>query len=93
MRSAKRSRPSSRTFAQRDRWSLDWSWGFTASDANPASVSAINRFRLPCLLARLIGEIEAHEGVTISKSRLTKVAAQKQLRWRRPRHTLKGHQD
>ena len=43
-------------------------------------------------LTRLIGEIKAREGVTISRSRLSKVLAEK-FRWRRPRHTLKGRQD
>jgi Winged helix-turn helix len=43
-------------------------------------------------LTRLIGEIEAREGVTISKSRLSKLL-RKKFRWRRPRHTLKGRQD
>jgi len=42
-------------------------------------------------LARLIGEIKAREGVTISKSRLSKVLREKI--WRRPRHSLKGRQD
>jgi hypothetical protein len=43
-------------------------------------------------LARRIVEIEAREGVIISKSRLSKVLREK-IRWRRRRHSLKGRQD
>ncbi len=42
-------------------------------------------------ISRLRAEIEAREGVRISRSQLSK-ALQKKLRWRRPRHTLKGRQ-
>lgn len=43
-------------------------------------------------IARLITEIEAHEGVRIGKSQLSE-ALRKNFRWRRPRHTLKGRQN
>jgi DDE superfamily endonuclease len=39
-------------------------------------------------IARLRAEIEAREGVRISRSQLSK--ALRKFRWRRPRHTLKG---
>ena len=42
-------------------------------------------------IARLRTEIEAREGVRISRSQLSK-ACEKNFRWRRPRHTLKGRQ-
>ena len=42
-------------------------------------------------IARLRAEIEAREGVRISRSQLSKVL-RKKFRWRRPRHTLKGRQ-
>ena len=42
-------------------------------------------------IPRLRVEIEAREGVRISRSRLSK-ALRKKFRWRRPRHTLKGRQ-
>src|SRR5271157_1979577 len=42
-------------------------------------------------IARLRAEIEAREGVRISRSQLSK-ALRKKFRWRRPRHTLKGRQ-
>jgi transposase len=42
-------------------------------------------------LSRLRSEIEAREGVRISRSQLSK-AMHKKFRWRRPRHTLKGRQ-
>jgi transposase len=41
--------------------------------------------------ARLRAEIEAREGVRISRSQLSQ-ALRKKFRWRRPRHTLKGRQ-
>jgi len=43
-------------------------------------------------IPRLRAEIEAQEGVRISRSQLSK-ALQKKFRWRRPRDTLKGRQD
>ena len=43
-------------------------------------------------IARLRTEIEAREGVRISRSQLSKAFEKKNFRWRRPRHTLKGHQ-
>ena len=43
-------------------------------------------------IARLRAEIEAREGVRISRSQLSKVLRKKKFRWRRPRHTLKGRQ-
>ena len=42
-------------------------------------------------IPRLRAEIEAREGVRISRSQLSK-ALEKKFRWRRPRHTLKGRQ-
>jgi hypothetical protein len=42
-------------------------------------------------IPRLRAEIEAREGVRISRSQLPK-ALRKKFRWRRPRHTLKGRQ-
>jgi transposase len=42
-------------------------------------------------IARLRAEIEAREGVRISRSQLSK-ALRKKFRYRRPRHTLKGRQ-
>ncbi len=42
-------------------------------------------------IPRLRAEIEAREGVRISRSQLSK-ALRKKFRWRRPRHTLKGRQ-
>ena len=43
-------------------------------------------------IPRLRAEIEAREGVSISRSQLSKALRKKKLRWRRPRHTLKGRQ-
>ena len=74
-----------------------------ASGLAPVKAEAALRVAAPLLeasvadrpnwtLAPLIGEIEAREGVTISKSRLSKVL-QKKFRWRRPRHTLNGRHD
>jgi len=40
----------------------------------------------------LRAEIEAREGVNISRSQLSKALRKKNFRWRRPRHTLKGRQ-
>jgi transposase len=42
-------------------------------------------------IPRLRAEIEAREGVRISRSQLSK-ACEKKFRWRRPRHTLKERQ-
>ncbi len=42
-------------------------------------------------VARLRAEIEAREGVRISRSQLSK-ALRKKCRWRWPRHTLRGCQ-
>ncbi len=42
-------------------------------------------------IPRLRAEIEAREGVRISRSQLSK-ALRKKFRWRRPRHALKGRQ-
>jgi hypothetical protein len=47
--------------------------------------------RRNCTIPRLRAEIEAREGVRISRSQLSK-ALKKRFRWRRPRHTLKGRQ-
>ena len=43
-------------------------------------------------IPRLRAEIEAREGVRISRSQLSKALRKKKFRWRRPRHTLKGRQ-
>jgi transposase len=43
-------------------------------------------------IPRLRAEIEAREGVRISRSQLSKGLAKKKFRRRRPRHTLKGRQ-
>src|SRR5271165_3286346 len=43
-------------------------------------------------IPRLQVEIEAREGVRISRSQLSKALRKKKFRWRRPRHTLKGRQ-
>src|SRR5260370_42261970 len=43
-------------------------------------------------IARLRAAVEAREGVSISRSQLSKAFAKKNFRWRRPRHTLKGRQ-
>ena len=43
-------------------------------------------------IPRLRAEIEAREGVHISRSQLSKALRKKKFRWRRPRHTLKGRQ-
>ena len=42
-------------------------------------------------IPRLRAEIEAREGVRISRSQLSR-PCEKKFRWRRPRHTLKGRQ-
>jgi transposase len=43
-------------------------------------------------IARMRAEIEAREGVRISRSQLSKALRKKKFRYRRPRHTLKGRQ-
>ena len=43
-------------------------------------------------IPHLRAEIEAREGVRISRSQLSKAVREKKFRWRRPRHTLKGRQ-
>jgi len=43
-------------------------------------------------IARMRAEIEAREGVRISRSQLSKALRKKKYLYRRPRHTLKGRQ-
>jgi transposase len=43
-------------------------------------------------IPRLRAEIEAREGVRVSRLQLSKALRKKKFRWRRPRHTLKRRQ-
>lgn len=77
----------------------------TAPGRAPVKSEAALRIALPLLaepvadrpnwtIPRLRTEIEAREGVRISRSQLSKARRYaKKFRWRRPRHTLKGRQN